>query len=157
MKSTLILAALILLASCGRTHNASQPLPQAPADASILSQFINTNTSSKLPSLDFRLLTIGTAQDSGDVLNCDGTFGNAGFVNGVDQGNVLALGNEQSGTIQFSHTKYVGASNPTCRAVSKESYTYSITGTTLSLCNINCINGVYPSCQANPCETFNKL
>lgn len=162
MKSILLIAALGLLVSCGKSSsNSSSPapevLPPKIVDASILSQFKNTNISSKLQTLDFTLLTIGTEQSSQDVFLCDGNLGNSGTVNGVSEDSVLATGDEKTGTIQFGHTKYVGASDVACRTVSKESYTYSISGDTLTFCNVNCLNGVYAGCKANPCETFNKL
>lgn len=166
MKNSLLLISLTLLAvSCGpgKTGGNASPAPEipeviVPADASISSQFINTNTSSKLPSLDFRLLTVTGKQPSSNAINCDGTLGNSGKVNGVDEEEVRVEGDEQNGTIQFGHLAYVNATEAiACRAASKESYTYSITGTVLTLCNVNCINNVYPSCFANPCETFTKL
>lgn len=154
MKSALLIFSLLTLASCGpgKTGGKNPPVINPPApveDSSILSQFSNART-----TLDFRLLTIGTEQSAQDVLNCDGNLGNAGLVNGVAEDSVLATGNEQNGTIQYGHLKYVGASDSQCRSSSKESYTYSITGTELTLCNVNCINNVYPSCFANPCEKF---
>lgn len=163
MKKLLIISLISLLAvSCGpgKTGGNASPAPEIPEveDASISSQFINTNTSSKLPSLDFRLLTVTGKQPSSNAINCDGTLGNSGKVNGVDEEEVRVVGNEQTGTIEFGHLAYVNATEAiACRAASKESYTYSITGTVLTLCNVNCINNVYPSCFANPCETFTKL
>lgn len=161
------LALPLLAVSCGpgKTggNNTVTPAPEIPvevlpADTSISSQFINTNTSSKLPSLDFRLLTLTGKQPSSNAINCDGTLGNSGKVNGVDEEEVRVEGNEQTGTIQFGHLAYVNATEAiACRAASKESYTYSITGTTLTLCNVNCLNGVYAGCKDTPCETYNAL
>lgn len=150
---------LLLLVSCGKEINDKSTPVQHPeiTHSSINSQFVNTNPASKLPTLDFRLLAFGK-QPSENAINCNGTLGNSGKVNGVSENEVRVTGDVQNGTIQFGHLSYVGATNEiSCRAASKESYTYSITESVLTLCNVNCVNGVYPSCAANPCETFNEL
>jgi hypothetical protein len=155
---------LTLAVSCGPGKTGgNSPAPKAPPvidlpEDSVLANWTNSNPSSVLASLDLSNLTIGSEQPAQDVIDCNGHLGNSGLVNGVNQDSVLATGNEEAGTIQFGHTAYVGASNLACRSLSKESYTYSVSGDTLTLCNVNCLNGVYPSCQspALACSTFTK-
>lgn len=160
MKSALLIFSLLTLASCGpgKTGGSNSPVPVPTDGSSILSQFTNTNASSALPTLDFRLLTLDGKQPSSNALNCDGTLGNSGKVSGVDENEVRVIGDEKNGTIEFGHLAYVGATEfAACRAASKEAYTYSVSNKVLTLCNVNCLNGVYAGCAANPCETFQEL
>ena len=164
MKSSLLLLSLCLLASCGpgKTGGNAPLEPEIVVDVpvvetSISSQFTNTNAASRFPTLDFRLLTVTGKQPSSNAINCDGTLGNSGKVNGIDPEEVRVTGDEQTGTIEYGHLAYVGATNYAgCRAASKEAYTYSISGDVLTLCNVNCINGVYAGCASSPCETYTK-
>jgi hypothetical protein len=148
---------LLVLVSCGNPHKSSKHSAPAPELTSVKNSWLNNSSTGFFASLDFTQLTLGTEQPSNDVFLCDGALGNSGQVNGVNEASILSVGTEQSGTIQFGHMEYVGASNyAKCRALSKESYTYEITGNTMKFCNVNCLNGTYPSCSANPCEFFTK-
>lgn len=142
MKSLLAIALITLtLVSCGKDKD-SQPAPSEPTpvqNASILSVFrADTEGLHGVNELDFRNFELGVQQA---VTFCDGSFGNSGQVNGVDKGFSLFEGTESEGTYQYGHLAYVGASNPLCRALSKERYTYKIVGKTLTLCMVN-----YPFC-----------
>lgn len=151
MKTYLLLPLLLLAVSCGKKATESEPAPAK----TIFGKFVNTNEASALPSVDFRFLTLNQEQSAEDVISCNGDLsGNGGLVNGVNERSVLATGTETTGTIQFGHLAHRGASNPVCRVMSRKSYTYSVLGDELTLCNVICVNGVYARCAANRCETF---
>jgi hypothetical protein len=157
VKILLISVLLLSLVSCGKSGSKSSSSVSSLTDASILNRWLNNDVTSPLEELDLTTLTIGVTQPSEDLIDCDGVYGNSGNVNGVAPGMVGSSGDEQTGIINVGHLKYVNSSNPTCQIVSKEVYTYSIHGDVLTWCNANCMSGVYPSCQANPCETYTKI
>lgn len=145
MKSLLLITALVLV-SCGKKDETAYTTPvPAPTpveqNASIFNRYLVVEAGTGLhglDELDFSDSELGV-QETVDF--CDGTFGNAGNVNGVIPGHSLFEGNESEGTFQIGHLAYVGASNPLCRDMSKERYTYKITGKNLKFCMVN-----YPFC-----------
>ncbi len=147
-----LLAILLSITACGRTHNKSQPVA-VPEEVTILSNWVATSSIIVIEKLNLSALTLNTIGSSDLVFPCDGNYGNSGLISGVDQGEVLVSGTEKVGAIQFGHTKYVGATDPECRNVSKETYTYTITNDTLGLCMVN-----WPADLSLPryCTTYEK-
>ena len=148
MKILLCLAILAVLTACGKDKdsvNPPSPIDPDPVvqNESILNKFTAVTVGLHgINELDYSQVTLGVpTQDT----NCTGSYGNVGLVNGVDRGFSLMSGTESEGTLQFGHLAYVGISNPAlynaCRSISKESYTYKITGDVLKLCMVN-----YPFC-----------
>lgn len=139
MKNLLLLGLITLsLVSCGKKKaNVVQPI-QPETNVSVLNTFRSDSGLHGINEIDFSTSQIGVP-----VIEtfCNGTYGNSGLVNGVDRGQSLLEGSETEGTLQFGNLAYVGASNPLCRAMSKERYTYKITGKVMKLCMVN-----YPFC-----------
>lgn len=149
----LLLAILLSITACGKSHNSSSVAVPPPVSVSILSNWVATSSIIVIEKLNLSALTLNTIGSSDLVFPCDGTYGNSGLIAGVDQGEVLVSGTEDSGTIQFGHTKYVGATDSECRNVSKEAYTYTINNDTLELCMVN-----WPADLSLPryCTTYEK-
>lgn len=149
---SILLISLLVISACGRTHNKSTPVA-LPDEVTILSNWVATSSTIVIEKLNLSALTLNTIGLSDQVFPCDGTYGNSGLIAGVDRGEVLVSGTEKAGTIQFGHTKYVGASDLECHNVSKESYTYEITNDTLELCMVN-----WPADLSLPryCTTYEK-
>lgn len=144
MKHLLTIGLITLtIVSCGKDKD-STPTPVEPTpevkNSSILGVFkADEGGLHGVVDLDFRNFQLGVQSQ---VTFCDGSLGNSGQVNGVDEGFSLFEGTEIEGTYQYGHLAYVGASNPLCRALSKERYTYKIVGKKLTLCMVN-----YPFCE----------
>jgi hypothetical protein len=149
---SILLVILLSITACGRSHHKSAPVAQ-PEVVSILSNWVPTSSVIVIEKLNLSALTLNTIGSSDLVFPCDGNYGNSGLIAGVDQGEVLVSGTEKAGTIQFGHTKYVGATDSECRNVSKESYTYEINNDTLELCMVN-----WPADLSLPryCTTYEK-
>jgi hypothetical protein len=94
--------------------------------------------------INFTALKLNATQPSNDLINCDGSMGNNGSVNGVASGSVRTTGTPYKGTIQFGNVAYVGATDSRCHDISKEAYSYdadSKGGITICL-----TNALYPYC-----------
>lgn len=135
-----MLLAILLLVSCGKKII---DIKEPPQNDMIFYEFVSVDSNGLhgINNLDFRLIFLNDQLDRGLETLCDGTYGNVGQVNGADPSRVLVTGDGYNGIIQIGHTKYVGASNPLCRDISKESYTYSMNLDILTLCMVN-----YPYC-----------
>jgi hypothetical protein len=141
MKHLLI---LLLLASCGKNIvdlKIPPKAPKVPTPMSIFNDFEATSEVVVIQKLNLSQLTFGS-QPAGLIFNCNvGVFGDVGLVNGVDQGQVSVIGNNQTGIIQFGHIIYStdeeNPSDPECRNVSHEGYVYEINGDVLTLTMVN--------------------
>lgn len=148
MKFLVLVSLLVLSVSCGKNGavdcfngctGSSNGSSGVEPDASILSKFEAVGTGLHgVNSLDFSTKQLNVQNDLSLV--CDGSYGNNGDVGGAQPSKVLLTGDEQNGVIQLGHTKYIGASNPLCRDVSKEAYSFKIEGKTLTLCMVNYTN-----------------
>lgn len=129
MKNVLMLTVMSLMfLGCGKDGtNGTNPVVNS----------LNSVWSSSYATLDLTKLTVNTEQSADDVLACNGNFGNNGPINGVQNGNVKAEGNETNGLIQFGNLKYVGASDSHCSDFSKETYYYFVSTEGLTLCMKN--------------------
>jgi len=142
MKSTFALLVLACLVSCGghKSSGSKPPVipPEEPVELTVIQNvWINDNQVSVFQYLDLRNLTMDGKQPSSNIIDCNGSLGNSGKVNGVDENELRAEGDTRNGTIQMGHLSYVGATNyAACRAASKEKYTFTIVGQTLILQNI---------------------
>lgn len=134
------LLAILLLTSCGKKIVGIKDLP---VNETLFHEFVSVdgNGLHGINNLDYTQVFLNTQLDTGLETLCDGTYGNSGQVNGADPSRTLVTGDAYNGIIQIGHTKYVGASNPLCRDISKESYTYSMNLDILTLCMVN-----YPYC-----------
>lgn len=146
----LLLLSLVLSVSCGKDNSkkSSSPLPAKPPVVKTKTTLFNVfesvdgNGLHGINSLDFREAIIGVQSDIFELeLMCDGTYGNSGQVNGADPSRLVLTGDKYNGILQIGHTKYVGASDPACREISKEAYTYELIDDVLELCMVN-----YPYC-----------
>lgn len=151
MKLSLLLT-LFALVSCGPGKTGGS----AP-ESSLFREFTSSNVS--IPSLDLRQAKLNEQFPATDVIDCNGTSlrGNSGQVNGVDAESILISGTNSQGVIQFGHLlRVVDTIQDQCDVMSKESYSYKLNGNSLYLCNLNCLNGVYPSCQSEAlaCSTL---
>lgn len=133
MKSNLILASLLTLVSCGKPTGTRTTTPAPYEPTRITNLWVNLRDGSEL---DLRAVTINQAQIAWDIIDCDGTLGNNGKVNGTDPKTVFFTGSNFEGSVQFGHLEYVNASDLRCRAFSKERYEYKMIGDTLRLKNI---------------------
>jgi len=144
MKITAIMITLLTLASCGKDESSqpviNPPLPSDVVNESVLNKFESVDGQGLhgINQLDYSQVTLGVpTQDT----NCNGSYGNVGLVNGVDRGFSLMTGSTESGTLQFGHLAYKDATPAalatTCKAVSKEAYTYVMNGDVLTLCMVN--------------------
>ena len=136
MKKLIALCVLISLVSCGKDkpNKPSAPIP----DVSIFNQWQPVGQGlHNLDLLDFTQGVIGAQTDIGLEALCDGSYGSSGAVSGAQPSMALFLGSDTYGTIQLGHTKYVGASEPACRELSKEAYQYEIHGNTMTLRMVN--------------------
>ena len=136
MFKTIAILSLLTIVACGKPTTESSP-PQTPVTKSILNKFqaVDNAPLHGISELDFSTFTLGVAQELD--YDCNGNYGNSGLVNGVDRGMILVDGGKTSGIIQIGHTKYVGASDPVCRQLSKERYSYQMDGEILTLCMLN--------------------
>ena len=135
-KYYVVFLVLATLVSCGPGKTgggAETPVTPTPVvNAPITSKFEAIGQGLHgIQSFDFSNITLN--QEQNEIIGCNGSFGNSGQVNGVNEGKVLFT----ETTIQFGHLAYVGASNSLCRDISKESYTYTITENVLELCMVN--------------------
>jgi hypothetical protein len=142
MKTLLLITALVL-ASCGKKEETAYntPVPAPIPNASIFNKYVVVEPGTGLHGLDELDFSESQLNVQEEVEFCDGSYGNSGNVNGVALGHSLFEGTESEGTFQFGHLAYVGASNPLCRDLSKERYTYKTTGKNLKFCMVN-----YPFC-----------
>lgn len=138
---------LLLLAGCAKETIGVPVATQNPqsADSSVLNKFEPTSSPVIFNGVDFSKLTLNATQAASLTLDCNGAYGNSGSVNGVAEGKVRIQGTAQKGTIQFGHLAYQNASNSQCKASSKESYTYEVSGDSLTLC---LSNPSYPYCTS---------
>lgn len=136
MKQLFLIAILTISVSCGKKSNDSHP---QPANETLFHEFVSVdgNGLHGINNLDYRSVFLNTQLDTGLETLCDGTYGNSGQVNGADPSRTLITGDAYNGVIQVGHTKYVGATNPLCREISKEAYTYSMNKNILTLCMVN--------------------
>lgn len=158
MKSSLIVFALLSLASCGRSHHAGPSAPPAPVpNGSILSKFeaivdggsgpVGTPAFTGLhgiTSLDYSAISLGVETDVSAF--CPYNLGNSGTVGpeNVNENQALLDGTSEEGILQYGHLGYVkpdSSFDSLCRDLSKERYTYKMTGDVLKLCMVN-----YPYC-----------
>lgn len=152
MKLVTLITLLVLSVSCGRSHNAGS-IAEIPAAPELPTEIINASIFNQFQSVDGEgLHGINSFNLAGGELNvqsdvlaleslCDGSYGNVGDVNGAQPSRITFTGDATNGILQIGNTKYVGASNPVCRELSKESYTYTMSEQTLTLCMVN-----YPFC-----------
>lgn len=134
MKSTLIIAALLILVSCGK-DSSSNPV------FSIRSGFESSNP--KLLDLDLRSVQIGVEVEARELI---GEVCNSGPLRGTlpsTQGQladekVIVLGSESQGTIQFGRLKSdkTASQDGPCAVMSTETYNYEVKGNVLKLCNL---------------------
>ena len=142
-KALVIITSLAILVSCGNKNKAPSVVvsPLQPSDASVFSKWRvlpDEDALHGIEELDYTGLELDVEFED---QNCNGSYGNAGVVNGVSEGAFKFTGTEQSGVLQFGHLKYVMATDPNCRSISKEGYEYNINGNIMRVCMVN-----YPYC-----------
>lgn len=143
----ILLASLVLAVSCGpgKTGGGSTPVTPTPTEptvenASIKNVFVSEAGLHGLNEIDFSEIDLNTPVDvSGNCAGAD--FGNVGLVNGVDRGFFEIQGTDNEGFLQYGHLNYLNPLDSLCRDLSKERYSYKITGDSLELCMVN-----YPFC-----------
>ena len=142
MKTFLVLFSLLLVTSCGDkdTTTINNP-PPVVINKSIINDFVAVNDGLHgITNLNYSTVTLGVQYDVSEA--CPYGLGNVGNVGPeeVEPNNSLIAGSSDQGIIQFGHLGYVksdGSFDATCRALSKERYTYKITGDILTLCMVN--------------------
>jgi hypothetical protein len=133
-----LLFTLITLVSCGRTHNKSAPVVEQ--NVSINNKFHSAAGLHGINDINFSDFALNVPVDVSS--QCSGTsYGNSGLVGGVSEGYAELQGDENEGILQYGHLPYLNPLDSLCRELSKESYTYKITGKNLKLCMVN-----YPFC-----------
>lgn len=141
---TKYLSALLFLTSC-TYQNPSVTLPVPMTDASIASNWVATDPSSRVPTLNFsQLLLNTTSQDIIPIADCltllNGQPDEAGTspaINGAAMNQYSVTGSSTSGLIQFgplSHADH--ALTDVCYTIGQEEYSYIVEGSTMTLCDI---------------------
>jgi hypothetical protein len=131
MKSNLIVFSLLSLVSCGNPTGTRTTPPYEPTR--LTNQWVSLRDGHEM---DLRDVRVNEIQDSRDVIECNGTFGKSGSVNGIERGLVAFSGSNFEGTAQFGNLAYVNADDGSCRELSKERYEYSVLGNVLKMRNI---------------------
>lgn len=127
------LVALLFLAACAKSENPAQSTPVTP-----VTSIVNVWVAADGKVLDLSKLQLNQEMSASLVILCDGTYGNSGKVNGMSLGNLELGGTETAGVLLIGHLQYVGASNPSCRDYSKETYQYQVNAdNTMTLCMKN--------------------
>jgi len=138
-KLLFICSAFFIFSACQKddSFNSSSSSPSnsdtnSSAPTSIVSQW---QSGTKL--LDLSRLTLNLEVSADLMLTCTGSFGNSGQVNGMIPGDVELAGTSTAGYLFVGHLKYYGATDTTCSDMSKEVYSYNVTGNTLTFCALN--------------------
>jgi hypothetical protein len=129
---------ILLLAGCGSSDHVMPPVQINTSFRAITQPAVLGD------NIDFSALKLNATQPSNDLLNCDGSMGNIGSVNGVASGSVRTTGTPYKGTIQFGNVAYVGATDSRCHDISKEAYSYETDGG--QIVTICIVNANYPYC-----------
>lgn len=129
----LVLISLFVLVSCNGGGSGKSSSANAITDAPLASYWVNNDSMSLLPELDFTLLQIDYLNDYSSVLTCDGSYSSAAIIDGVSVDEIGIDGDIQ--IIQFGHLQHLGATDSRCMVLSGQRYTYEILGDTMELCN----------------------